>query len=83
VGRAFGFLWIAAALGLVGTGVGVLLEQPWWPVLGAVAAVVSLVAILPWVRTVPPGAWAGALLDLLIVGVALSPWAQRFVEALT
>lgn len=82
VGRAFGFLWLAAALGLIGTGLGIPFEQPRWLVLGAVAAAMSLVAILPWVRTVPPGAWAGALLDLVIIGVVLSPLATRVAEAL-
>jgi hypothetical protein len=33
-------------------------------------------------RVVPPGAWAGAILDLLIIVTLLSPWAEKIVEAL-
>jgi hypothetical protein len=31
---------------------------------------------------VPPGAWAGALLDVLILVALLSPWAERIVGTL-
>jgi hypothetical protein len=83
LGWAFGLLWLAAAVGLIGAGLGLLLGQAWWPTLAIVAAAVSLVAILPWVQVVPPGAWGGALLDLLVVLVLLSPWAGRVVEILS
>lgn len=82
VGKAFGLLWLVALVGLVGAGLGLLFGQAWWPSLAVAAAVVSLVAILPWVRLVPPGAWAGALLDLLIIVALLSPWADRLLEVL-
>jgi hypothetical protein len=82
VGKAFGLLWLVALIGLVGAGLGLLFGQAWWPSLAVAAAVVSLVAILPWVRVLPPGAWAGALLDLLIIVALLSPWADRLLEAL-
>jgi hypothetical protein len=75
-------LWLVALVGLVGAGLGLLFGQAWWPSLAVAAAVVSLVAILPWVRLVPPGAWAGALLDLLIIVALLSPWADRLLEVL-
>jgi hypothetical protein len=82
VGRAWGLLWLAAAIGLIGAGLGMLFAQAWWPSLAVAAAGVSLIAIVPWLRVVPPGAWAGALLDLLIVVVLLSPWAELVVKAL-
>jgi hypothetical protein len=82
VGKTFGLLWLVALVGLVGAGLGLLFDQAWWPSLAVAAAVVSLVAILPWVRVIPPGAWAGALLDLLIIVALLSPWADRLLEAL-
>jgi hypothetical protein len=82
VGKAWALLWLLAALGLAGSGVGLALGWSDWPTLAVVAAVLSLVAILPWVRVVPPGAWAGALLDLVLVVALISPWADRIVEFL-
>jgi hypothetical protein len=82
VGKAWALLWLLAALGLVGSGLGLALGWSGWPTLAIVAAVLSLVAIVPWLRVVPPGAWAGALLDLFIVVALLSPWADRIVEFL-
>jgi Zn-dependent protease with chaperone function len=83
VGRAFGLLWLVALIGFAGTGLGLLFGQDWWPSLAMAAAVTSLVAIVPWVRVVPPGAWGGAFLDLLVVAVLLSPWADRIVKGLS
>jgi hypothetical protein len=83
VGWVFGLLWIVAALGLVGAGLGLLFGRDWWPTLALVAAAVSLVAIVPWARVVPPGAWAGACFDLAILTVLLLPWGNRVVELLS
>jgi hypothetical protein len=82
VGRLLGVLWLAAAVGLAGTGLGIALRQPWWPALVAPAAGASLVTILIWARAVPPGAWAGAALDLLILMVWLLPWKEQLVALL-
>ncbi len=83
VGKAWGLLWLIAALGLVGAGLGLLFGQAWWTGLTIAAAAVSLVAIVPWLRVVPPGAIAGALFDLLILVAFLFPWSERIVEALS
>jgi hypothetical protein len=83
MGQGFGLLWLVAIVGLAGAGVGLLAGQEWWPTLAVFAAVVSLVAIVPWVRVVPPGAWAGACLDLCILAALLMPWGNRLVEALS
>jgi hypothetical protein len=83
LGRAFGFVWIIAIVGLVATGVGLLLGRDWWAGLAIAAAAVSLVAIVPWLKVVPPGAYAGALFDLLIIASLLSPWADRIKEFLS
>lgn len=77
VGRVLGLLWMAAVVGLVGTGLGIALGQPWWPSLAAAAATISLAIILLWARAVPPGAWAGAALDLLILLVWLLPLKEQ------
>jgi hypothetical protein len=82
VGKAWALIWLLAALGLAGSGLGLALGWSGWPTLALAAAVLSLAAIVPWLRVVPPGAWAGALLDLLIVVALLPPWADRIVELL-
>ena len=83
VGWVWGLVWLVAVVGFVGAGLGLLFGQEWWPMLASVAAVVSLVAIVPWVRVVPPGAWAGACFDLAILAALLFPWESRIVEALS
>jgi hypothetical protein len=87
VGQAWSLLWLVALIGFVGAGIGLLLgsgaeSTPWWPTLAIAAAAVSLAAIVPWVRVVPPGAWAGALLDLIILVALLPPWSDQIVAAL-
>jgi hypothetical protein len=76
------WLLSAGVVGLVGTGLGLVFKQAWWPQLAIAAAAVSLFAIVPWLKVVPPGAWAGALLDVLILVALLSPWAERIVGTL-
>lgn len=82
VGRIFGLLWLVAAAGLAGAGYGLLAGHDWWPLLAVVAACFSLVVIVPWWRTVPPGARFGALFDLVIVVALLLPWSDRLISFL-
>jgi hypothetical protein len=77
LGWAFGLLWLVTIFLFVGAGLGLFLGQAWWPTLALIAAAVSLVGIVPWVRVVPPGAWAGACFDLVILAVLLIPWGTR------
>jgi hypothetical protein len=81
-GKAFSLVWLVALVGLIAAGAGLVLGQSWWPTVSVVAAGASLLAIVPWLRAVPPGAWAGGVLDLLILMALLGPWAERIVEAL-
>lgn len=83
VGRAFAVVWILAVVGLVAAGLGLAFGREWWSTLALAAAAVSLVAIVPWLKAVPPGAWAGALFDLLILAALLPPWAGRIQEFLS
>lgn len=80
VGRIFGVLWLVAMVGLAGTGIGIITRQTWWPVLAIATCAASLVVILPWWNTVPPGAKAGAVFDLLVISLLLSPLKERLVE---
>ena len=83
VGRAFALLLLVAMLGFLGSAVGLVTNQAWWIPMAAGAAVLSLVAIVPWMQSWPPGSFAGAVLvDLLVIAITLLPWGQRFVQAL-
>lgn len=82
VGRAFGLLWLVAMLGLVGGGLGLVFGQVWWPTLTLGGAVISLVAIVPWWNTVPPGAKVGAAFDLLLIVILALPWNAQVIELL-
>jgi hypothetical protein len=77
LGKVFGLLWPAAALALVAGGFGLAFGQGWWPGAALLGAGVSLLVILPWLRSVPVGAWAGAVFDLLIVLSLALPWKQQ------
>jgi hypothetical protein len=83
VGRAFSVFWFMALLCFVGAGLGLLFQQAWWPTLAIVGAASSLVAIVPWLTAVPPGAWGGGLLDVLIIVALISPWRDAIVQALS
>jgi hypothetical protein len=83
VGKAFGILWMAALVGMVAAGLGLVFGQPWWPAVALVAAIVSLAAIVPWVKVVPSGAWAGAVFDIVILVALIPPWSEQIVAALS
>jgi hypothetical protein len=82
MGRAFGLPWLVAALGMLGAGLGLVFGQAWWSALAVAAAVSSQVAILPWWRAVPVGARLGALFDLFVLVVLLSPWGDQLIQAM-
>jgi hypothetical protein len=61
--RSFGIFWLAAAVGMAGSAVGLALKQEWWPPLLAIAVLLSLIVTsLDW-----SNAWRGAVLDLIIL----------------
>jgi hypothetical protein len=83
VGKVWSLVWFAALITLVATGLGLALGQGWWPRLAIVAAAISTLAIVPWLRVVPPGAYAGALLNVAIAVALLAPWADKIVAAVS
>lgn len=81
VGKASGLLWLVAAMGLVGSGLGILSGEAWWAELGLAGAAISLVVIISWWNTVPPGAKAGAAFDVIIL-LGLSTPIQAQIQRL-
>jgi hypothetical protein len=79
VGRLFSLVWLLSTIGLVAGGVGLLTGQAWWRTAALVGALASLVAIVPWWRTVPPGARAAAAIDLILYAFLLSPLSSQIV----
>lgn len=52
----------------------------WWPALAEGAAVVSILAIVPWWRTVPVGAWLGVLADVVVLSGLLTTWGRDIAD---
>jgi len=80
IGRAWGLLWIVAMVFFVGSALGILLDEEWWRFLAVIGSVVSLVAILPWWKSVIGGVKAGAVLDIAIILVLLLPWGKEITD---
>jgi hypothetical protein len=82
-GRLFGLLWLAAGLAFLAAGFGLIFELAGWSSYGLVGASLSLIAILPWWRTVTSGPrHLAALVDLLVlVGLAI-PWGSLISASL-
>jgi hypothetical protein len=70
-------------VGLVGAGLGLVFNKEWWPLLAVASSVISLVVILPWWNTVPPGAMFGAFFDLLLLFTLISPLHGKLIDLLT
>jgi hypothetical protein len=83
VGRVFGLLWLVAMVTFLGSVYGLIAHQEWWRVLMIVAAVISLLAILPWWNTVTPGSKIGAtLVDVVLIATLLPSWGEQIVQAI-
>jgi hypothetical protein len=80
IGRIFGLLWLVAALALAATGFGLAFSHGWWPTTALIGSAVSLFVILPWLRSVPPGAWAGATFDIGILMALTLPWKDQILQ---
>jgi hypothetical protein len=83
IGRVWGVIWLVALAGWVSVGISVLSGATGWRTQAMSSAVVSLAAILPWWRSVPGGAKAGVLVDIVVLVGLLTPWGQDFVDRLT
>jgi hypothetical protein len=82
LGKVFGLLWLGAVVALVGSGLDLVFHFETWPLLPIARSLVSLLVIVPWWNTVPPGAKAGAAFDLLTLLALLSPWKEQILQSL-
>jgi cytochrome c biogenesis protein CcdA len=83
VGRVFGLLWLAAMIAFLGAGIGLFTHQEWWRIMTVGAAVISLVAILPWWNTVTPEARLGAIgIDLAFLVALLPLWGESLAHSI-
>ncbi len=67
----------------MGAAIGLATGQPWWASLAVIAAVLSLVVLLPWWNTITPSSRVWALLADVAVIVAFGfPWREQVIAAL-
>lgn len=82
-GRLFGLLWLASALAFLAAGFGLIFQASAWQTCALIGASLSLIAILPWWRTVTPGPrHLAALVDLLVLASLALPWNGWMTAAL-
>ncbi len=79
-GHLFGILWLVSTAVLVASGAGLLAHAAWWRWAAVGGAALSLVIILLWLKAVPPGAFAGAAFDLLVLAALALPWGEAVVR---
>lgn len=83
IGKLFGLIWLMAAAVLVAGGVGLVTNLRWWVTMTLVGSVLSLVAVVPWWKTVVPGARIGLVFNLLVLLMLLTPlknWLLNLIE---
>jgi hypothetical protein len=66
-----GFIWFAAAISFVIAGIGVLRQAVWWPMMTAVALVLSLGVTLLWHQDAFIGLVLNAILLAIMAGLYL------------
>jgi hypothetical protein len=82
-GRLFGLLWLASSLAFLAAGFGLIFQVPAWPTYALIGASLSLLAILPWWRTVTPGPrHLATLVDLMVLVVLALPWSSLAIAVL-
>jgi hypothetical protein len=80
IGKAFGLIWLVAMICFLTAAFSLFTGQPYWMDFAVVAAICSLLVILPWPRTVVPGAlYGGTLANIFILVMAFGPWKEIFL----
>lgn len=71
--------WLISSGVHLNSGVGRVFGLPW---LAVTAASLSLIVIIPWWNTVPAGARFGAIFDLLVLAILLSPFQTKLFDVI-
>lgn len=80
IGKVFGVIWLVAMICFLIAAFGLFTGQAYWMNFAVVAAICSLLVILPWPRTVVPGAlYGGTLANIFILVMAFGPWKDIFL----
>jgi hypothetical protein len=77
LGRGFSLVWLVSSVCLIAAGIGLIAHAPWWRMAAIIGCSSSLVAILVWLKAVPPGAKVGAVFDAIVLILLLSPLKDR------
>ena len=81
-GRLWGLVWLLSALALVAAGLAAIFRRDSWLTLSILGSTLSFSAIAPWWNTVPPGARFGAIFDLFVLAILLSPISDWLTTAI-
>jgi len=83
IGQVFALLGLVALIGFGASALGLVTNQAWWPTMTIVAAVISIVTIVPWINAWPTESMIGALfVDVAVLVALLPPWSQQVVQSL-
>lgn len=80
VAKAWSVLWIAALILFVVSSTGAFMGDTWWREWSVIGAAVSMIAMVPWWRSILIGAKAGVLLDVAMLLILPFDWGQRVVD---
>jgi hypothetical protein len=79
-GKIFGVFWFISMVLLVFSGVALLIGLLWWYEVLLIGVISSLVSIIPGLKCVPPGAKLGAIFDLIVLIILLTPLKSQILQ---
>lgn len=83
LGKVFGLIWLAAMVLFLLAAYNLFTGQAVWLTYAVLASVCSLIVILPWAKTVVPGAlYGGTIANLVILLIAFGPWKDKILDLL-
>jgi len=80
LGKGFSLVWLVSSVCLIAAGIGMIAHEPWWGPAAIIGCACSLVAILVWFKATPPGAKVGAVFDVVVLILLLTPLKERLVD---
>ena len=80
VGKAWSVFWFASMILFVISSIGAFMGEGWWRDWAILGSVVSLVAMVPWWKSILTGAKAGVLLNIAILIVLLYVGAEGIID---